>query len=207
MSTKAETRERVLAAARRLLVERGYYGAGIDEIAREAGITRQAIYQHHFPSKTELLLALLDHVDRVEGIDALFVPVQRAGDVRQALRCLVEAVAVVWSRVGAVARMLDGARATDAAAEAAWQSRDTVRRRGLDGLVRRAKRQGLLVPGWTPTTAGDFALSLLSVGVHHHLVVECGWSARRYVVHLDSCLARALFGDYFTVLGPAPFRR
>jgi AcrR family transcriptional regulator len=195
MSTKAETRERVLAAAHKLLVERGYHGAGVDDIAREAGITRQAIYQHHFTSKTELLLAMIQHVDRVEGIDTLFVPVQRATGARQALHCLVEAVAVVWSRVGAVARMLDGARATDAAAEVAWQSRAVVRRRGLERLMKGAKREGLLGPGWTPTTAADFALSLLSVGVHHDLVVECGWPVRRYVTHLESCLSGALFGD------------
>jgi AcrR family transcriptional regulator len=194
MSTKAETRERVLAAARTLLVERGYHGAGVDDIARAAGVTRQAIYQHHFRSKTELLLAMLDHVDRIEGIEALFVPVQRATSARQALRRAVEAIAVVWSRVGDVARMLDGARATDAAAEVAWQSRAEARRRGLERLMQRARREGILAPGWTPTTAADFALSLLSVGVHHDLMVECRWPARRYVAHLESCLGGALFG-------------
>jgi hypothetical protein len=61
--------------------------------------------------------------------------------------------------------------------------------------MRRAKREGLLVPEWTPTTAADFALALLSVGVHHDLVVECGWPVRRYVTHLESCLSGALFGD------------
>jgi hypothetical protein len=104
-------------------------------------------------------------------------------------------MAVVWSRVGAVARMLDGARATDAAAEVAWQSRADLRRRGLERLMQRAKREGILAPGWTPTAAVDFALSLLSVGVHHDLMVECRWSARRYVGHLESCLACSLFGD------------
>jgi AcrR family transcriptional regulator len=180
MSTKEESRERILAAARRLLVEQGYHGAGIEQIARAAGMTRQAVYLHHFPSKAELLLALLEYVDRVEGVAELFRPVQEASTGVEALDLLVHAVAELWPRVGDIARVLDSARLADPAAEIAWQSRAEVRRRGLERLARRLKRENVLAPGWSVAAAADAALMVLSVQSHHLLVREFGWTQAEF---------------------------
>lgn len=180
MSTREETRERILAAARRLLVERGYHGAGIDAIAREAGITRQAVYLHHFASKTELLLALLDYVDRAEGVAALFRPVEEARTGLEALDRLVHAVAEVWPRVGKLARVLDSARLADPAAEVAWQSRAKLRRQGVERLMRRLKRERVLVPGWSVESAADTVLMALSAQSHQLLVSEFGWTPAQF---------------------------
>jgi AcrR family transcriptional regulator len=53
-----DTRRELLAATMKVLVERGYEGARVSEIAREAGITTGAIY-NHFSSKAELLTAAI----------------------------------------------------------------------------------------------------------------------------------------------------
>jgi AcrR family transcriptional regulator len=53
-----ETRQELLAATLRVLQARGYGGARISEIAREAGVTPGSIY-NHFPSKAELLTAAI----------------------------------------------------------------------------------------------------------------------------------------------------
>ena len=53
-------RERVLAAARRVFLERGYAGATLDAIAVEAGFSKGVVYSQ-FDSKTDLFLALLEH--------------------------------------------------------------------------------------------------------------------------------------------------
>jgi AcrR family transcriptional regulator len=49
------TRDRLLAAASATCVERGYEGATVGEIARRAGVTTGAIY-NHFGGRTELLV-------------------------------------------------------------------------------------------------------------------------------------------------------
>lgn len=56
---RAETRTRLLVAARDAFAERGYQGASLDLISERAGCTKGALY-HHFESKEGLLLALLD---------------------------------------------------------------------------------------------------------------------------------------------------
>jgi AcrR family transcriptional regulator len=52
-------RELVLAAARRVFVERGYHAASVDEIAEDAGFSKGVVYSQ-FASKADLFLALLD---------------------------------------------------------------------------------------------------------------------------------------------------
>jgi AcrR family transcriptional regulator len=53
------TRERILGAAERLFVERGYHATALQEIADRVGITKPALY-HHFTSKAEILGNLLE---------------------------------------------------------------------------------------------------------------------------------------------------
>lgn len=54
-----ETRAKILDAAIKLFSTRGYNAASVDDICKEAGISKGAFY-HHFESKQALFLALLD---------------------------------------------------------------------------------------------------------------------------------------------------
>jgi AcrR family transcriptional regulator len=57
----AATRERLLAAARRLFGERGYEATSIGSVLDASGVARGALY-HHFQSKAELFDAVLADV-------------------------------------------------------------------------------------------------------------------------------------------------
>src|ERR1700712_3156025 len=56
------TRGALVAAARRLFTEKGYDGVAAEEIVREAGVTRGALY-HHFGGKAELLEAVYERLE------------------------------------------------------------------------------------------------------------------------------------------------
>ena len=69
MSTRTQaersegTRTALIDAGRRLFAERGYAGVGTEQIVREAGVTRGALY-HHFAGKRELLAAVYEQIER-----------------------------------------------------------------------------------------------------------------------------------------------
>jgi AcrR family transcriptional regulator len=71
-----EQRQRILRAALGLFTAHGFRGASLDAVAAEVGISRQGVL-HYFPSKTHLLLGVLDLRDettiaRAEGRTATF---------------------------------------------------------------------------------------------------------------------------------------
>ncbi|GAB3249832.1 TetR family transcriptional regulator [Chitinimonas naiadis] len=57
----AETREQLLDAAERVFCSKGVAQTTLDDIAREAGLTRGALYWH-FKNKTDLFSAMCDRV-------------------------------------------------------------------------------------------------------------------------------------------------
>ena len=57
------TRAELVGVATRLFAERGYAGVGTEEIVRQAGVTRGALY-HHFADKRELFRAVHEGVER-----------------------------------------------------------------------------------------------------------------------------------------------
>jgi TetR/AcrR family acrAB operon transcriptional repressor len=81
--TKTETehtRLQIIDAARRVFAERGVSRTTLAQIAKEAGVTRGAIYGH-FKNKPDLFFAMMEQVslplvDRIDGI----IPANSPGD-------------------------------------------------------------------------------------------------------------------------------
>lgn len=192
MSSTA-TRERILLAARTLLESNPWAGVGLREVADEAGVSRQAIYLH-FGSRAALLLALVEYVDETEGLKELTDRVHEAPDGAEALARLAWLNAEYEPRIRAVALAHDTARRLDPELEAAWQDRVRKRRSLYKRVIGRLKKEGRLSPALREKEAVDLVWALLSPRVHEDLVVECGWSRKRYETHLKSLLAAELLG-------------
>jgi AcrR family transcriptional regulator len=56
---KEETRAELIAAAAKMFAQRGFHGASIEQIAREAGFSTGAVYWH-FSGKDDLFLAVFE---------------------------------------------------------------------------------------------------------------------------------------------------
>ena len=70
---REQTRARLLAAAQRLFIARGFHGTSVEEIAEAAGYTRGAFYSN-FEDKDDIFLALLDKnlSDRIAELTPIF---------------------------------------------------------------------------------------------------------------------------------------
>lgn len=72
----AETRAKLIKAAREAFAAKGYATASMDDLTAEAGLTRGALY-HNFGDKKGLLQAVIDQID-AEMLARLRVEQQRA---------------------------------------------------------------------------------------------------------------------------------
>ncbi|MCB0828594.1 MAG: TetR/AcrR family transcriptional regulator [Solirubrobacterales bacterium] len=78
------TRARLIRTARELFAERGYGGAGTEEIVSRARVTRGALY-HHFADKRDLFRAVYEQVEE-EAVARTGARMAEAGDPASVLR-------------------------------------------------------------------------------------------------------------------------
>jgi AcrR family transcriptional regulator len=83
-----QTQAALIAAARSLFAERGYAAVGTEQIVREAGVTRGALY-HHFDGKRELMRAVYEELES-ELAQELADSVVPGRSVRETLRAGAE---------------------------------------------------------------------------------------------------------------------
>jgi len=193
-SRRQQTRVKILESARRLLEERGYHGVGLEEVARHAGVSRQAVYLH-FKSKAGLLVATAQHADELVDTYELLRPVREAKTALEALDAGVAAYAAIEPQIYDVASISYAARRSDEAAEAAWQDRMAFRRENIRKVMERLQSEGLLAEGWTVDEAADFAWTILSVHTYEYLVVERRWPIDQFVRRLQTTLRSILVAE------------
>ena len=186
-STQRNNKTKILEACLRQFMESGYRGVGLEQVAREAGVSRQAVYLH-FQSKAGLLVAAMRHIDQMVGIAETLQQALESGTALDTLDAMTAAYAAIEPQIYKVASFLYSARRDDPAAEAAWQDRMVFRRESSRKIVEKLRREGLLSRGWTVDAAADFVTALLSLRTYEYLVVERGWTRRRFVKRLRTVL-------------------
>jgi AcrR family transcriptional regulator len=87
---RAHTRDRLIAAAREIIGEKGFHRATLDEIAGRANLTKGAIYDN-FASKDELFLAVASAWAAARS-DRFNWPVGHDGTLKARLRKFAQAV-------------------------------------------------------------------------------------------------------------------
>lgn len=186
-----KTRAAILDAAWTLLEERGAEGLAMVEVARRAGVSRRAIYLH-FASKSELYLALRDHIDEELDLATSLRPVVEAPDALQALRAWSRHLAGYHPHILSVLRAIDHARRTDEAAAALWEDAMEMWHRGCRELTSRLVEEGRLADGWTQAEAADLLWALMSADLLEDLTEDRGWSHERYGEGLFLLASRTL---------------
>lgn len=125
-----ETRERILAAANRLLVGESPTVASfsIDAVAREAGVARMTVY-YQFQSRAGLLEALFDHLSLSGGI-ARMPDVFHDPRSEQSLRRYIAILYEMFATHRHAFRRLRGFASIDPELRRAMDGRDERRRMG-----------------------------------------------------------------------------
>ena len=88
MRTKKTARDRLLAAALREFGEKGFAGARVEKITRDANANKQLVY-HYFGNKEALFKSVLELAYKEYTGDALRLSIERS-DAKTALRLFVD---------------------------------------------------------------------------------------------------------------------
>lgn len=187
----ADTRTRILQACRALLESRAPGGARMADIARRAGVSRQAVYLH-FPNRAELLTATTRYIDQVNDVDARLAASRSATTGRARLEAFIAAWGNYIPEIHGVARALIAMTDSDAAAAAAWNDRLQAIRDGCRAAVDALARDGDLAAPFAPAEAADILWTLASVQNWEQWTSRCGWSQDEYIRNLTEIARRVL---------------
>ncbi|MEX0338500.1 MAG: TetR/AcrR family transcriptional regulator [Arenibacterium sp.] len=180
-----------MTATRDLLEDGGGSAVRMSDIAKRAGVSRQALYLH-FPNRADLLTAVARHVDEIAGIDARLAESRTAKTGRARLKAFVRAwgdyIPVIFGMAKAFWAMMD----KDQEARAAWDDRMRAMREGCAAAVLALHRDGELSDALSVEEATDLLWTLLSARNWEHLRFDCGWSQEAYLRHMERSVERIL---------------
>ena len=192
MSSKnIDTRTRILQASLELLEAGRGGGVRMMDIAKRAGISRQALYLH-FGTRAELLIETTYYLDGLKGMEQRLAPSRAARNGKQRLDAYIEAWGGYIPEVHGVLKALLAMKDTDDAAAKAWDERMADMRQGCEAAIDALDRDKMLSPDHTAVQATDILWTLLSVRNWELLTIDCGWPRERYIETLKS-LARRIF--------------
>lgn len=196
-----QTRRRILTAARRLFLERGYPATSVEALATAANVSADTVYAV-FGSKRNLLKQLMDTVVGGDDADVKVVDRPEPQSVRQEHDQRVQLAAFATG----IARRIEATRPLDdilrSAAEVDVEVgalRDDIqlrqRRSAMTTVAEWLASNGPIRDGIGVTEAASIIWTLTSPEVHRLLRDGCGWSHERFTRWLEDTLVRTLLPD------------
>jgi AcrR family transcriptional regulator len=156
-----QTRTRILAAARALLMAPdGYSRFSIETVARQADVARMTVY-HQFGSKLGLLEALCDSLAASGGMEQIATAFQQSEPL-DVLRQYILVFGRFWDVDRLVMRRLRALAALDPDFEQVIRTRDEWRRRGVRAIMQRFVEKHMLSPTEHLDETVDALFTLLS---------------------------------------------
>lgn len=189
-----ETRERVLAAAARVFVERGFEAATVNAIATDADVSPETIYAR-FGNKRALLIEVVGRAAR--GPDASPILEQERPraiaaetDQHEQVRLFAEDVVRRLERVGPLLAVLAGAARSEPELTKVLKGIHSARRKNLRVFVGFLTANGAL--NVDADAATDTVWALASPELHQLLAGTRGWTRSRYSNWLAATLSATL---------------
>ena len=190
-SESSDTKTRILEATWKLMEQRQGRGVKMGDIAKAAGISRQAVYLH-YSTRTELMVATTNYVDEVKGLNQRLTQYKSVTSGVERLEACVDIWAHYIPEIYGLAKALLNSRETDEAAATAWNGCMSGLREYCQDVIETLNNEGLLAPEWSQDEAIEMFWTIISISNWEQLTIECGWSTSKYIDRLKVLLKRAL---------------
>jgi AcrR family transcriptional regulator len=195
------TQQRVVETAHRLLLERGYAGLAMADLAEEAGVSVPLLYKV-FGTKPQLVKRVYDVLlaGDVDPVPVAQRPALQAlaadPDPRGKLARYAALSRAMAERAGPlVSVLLAAARTGERDLQAFAATIDRERLAGATGLATHLAEAGALAPGLTVERARDLIWLHTAPDTYRLLVLERGWTLDDYEQWFATSLAAALLSS------------
>jgi AcrR family transcriptional regulator len=187
----AETRDRIIAAARELFAQKGYDQTSIEEVATAARVSAPTVFAV-FGSKRGILAGLLDRALYGNEHDGITAAAKRISDPILRLRSVAAIARQVHDAERAEMTVLRGLSTLSPEIAELEQAHESQRFRRQKSAVRSAAQAKRLRDDLTENEARDILWTLTSRDVYRKLVVERGWTSARYEMWLAGTIEQSL---------------
>lgn len=193
-SEREETRVKVVEAATKLFVEKGYTATTVGEIAKKAGVALQSVYKAG-GSKAELLHHVVDVAVAGDTDDILvqdrpsFATLMAETDPVAKVRMFAGMICDIQERLAPIQRAHSEAAAVDETATAYWRNAHLLRLQTFDVAMRDLPLDRLR-HSYEETTATTWAIG--STEVYTLMTTVLGYDSDRVRIWLADTLVDAL---------------
>jgi AcrR family transcriptional regulator len=188
------TQRRVVEAARELFVSRGYVATTVADIAKEAGVALQSVYNAG-QSKASLMHLVVDLAVAGDDLDVLlvdrptFTAIADQPTAEQQVEVIAALIAETMQRLAPVWVAYREAAAVDPTGAANLEAAHRRRSETFADMIGRVDQERLRLP---PEEAADSAWAVGSIDVYLLLRTIRGWSHERYAAWLTRTLVDLL---------------
>jgi AcrR family transcriptional regulator len=192
------TRDRIVRAATRLFLDRGYIATTVQAIAREAGVAAATVYQA-FGTKQAILAAGLDisiagDVEPVAVLERDWAGAARAEpDRERRLRFVIQNTTEIAARTAPIKEVMRDAAAIEPSIRDLIHQDNERRYRTQQALVEVIVGDGAGYSGSHVPSAVDTFFTLVNSDTYRLLVGHLGWTIEEWREWLLRILSRELF--------------
>lgn len=188
------TRAAILAAARQLFVERGYFATRVEDIAREARVAAPTVYAAG-GGKSGLLRAMVEEGVRAEESKRPRPDIAAQSSPEELIRRIVEATSRVFEDWWPLMRQVTQAAAQDAGVRQSLDLAHASLREGLELVATRLAELDALPAGMSAADATGLLWYYLGNSSYATLTGDLGWPMSRAASWLYERLTAVLLKD------------
>ena len=186
------TKNRIIDAAERLLVKKGFAGMTVAEVASNAGVSPQTVYAV-FTSKAGIIMAAIEErvVNDEINIDAIKL-LHSTDDPYLILQSVAKVVRNIYEGNSPTFTAVYGAKVVSPELAELEGEMNEMRLHRQEAIAHKLMASGKVLPHLDVQTVRDSIWVATSREIYYLLVIRRGWSPDKYESHLYSLLAASL---------------
>ncbi len=188
-----DTKARILDTTWHLMEKHQGKDVSMSKIAKETGVSRQALYLH-FGSRVELMIATVQYVDDIKGLNERLKLFNNAKSGIEMLEACIDVWGNYIPEIYGLAKALLKTRDTDKDTSIAWNSCMTDLRDVCKKTIEELDKEKLLSTEWTQKEATEMFWTIISIQNWEQLTIECNWTNEQYIQRMKLLLKHTFIG-------------